>query len=211
MVRINKVYTKVGDQGSTHLGDGSAVSKSSYRVVAYGLVDEANAHLGRAIATIGESDPDALQQMRGDLISIQNDLFDVGADLCSPIAQDERPGDRLRVLSTQADRIEGLIDLYNDRLPPLDSFILPGGSLLAAELHVTRTVVRRAERCLTVLLDNEREQTNPEALVYLNRLSDLLFVLSRVANDDGAKDVLWKPGKTRPGEDEEQAENGSTS
>lgn len=198
MVRISKVYTRVGDQGATHLGDGSAVPKSSVRVCAYGIVDEANAQLGRAIATIKTPGSETQERMRRALLSIQNDLFDVGADLCAPITVGEQPGERLRVLASQADRIEAMIDHYNEMLTPLDSFVLPGGSPLAADFHVVRTVVRRAERCAAELLQIEREQTNPETLVYLNRLSDLLFVLARVANDNGAADVLWEPGATRP-------------
>jgi cob(I)alamin adenosyltransferase len=209
MVQISKVYTKVGDQGSTHLGDGSAVCKSSIRVTAYGTVDEANALLGRAIATIQCPAPNEYEQMRLTLISIQNDLFDVGADLCAPITESEQPGDRLRVLSSQADRIESMIDRYNEPLPPLNSFVLPGGTQLSAELHVVRTVVRRAERCVAELLKLDRDQTNPETLVYLNRLSDLFFVLSRVVNDNGAMDILWEPGATRP-LDEPHSEGGST-
>ena len=209
MVRISKVYTKVGDQGSTHLGDGSAVLKSSVRVCAYGVVDEANAMLGRAITTIQRPASDTIEQIYIVLLSIQNDLFDVGADLCAPITDGEKPGDRLRVLSTQTERIEALIDQHNDPLPALDSFVLPGGSSLAADLHVARTVVRRAERGVAELLQIERKQTNPETLVFLNRLSDLLFVFARVVNDNGAADVLWEPGATRSA-DGEPSEDGPT-
>jgi len=197
MVRISKVYTRFGDKGSTQLGDGSTVAKSSVRVGAYGAVDEANAALGRSIVAIGHADN---QPMRSDLLTIQNELFDVGADLCTPIADDEKPGDRLRVLPAQARRLETMIDRYNEPLATLASFVLPGGSALAAELHVARTIVRRAERCVAELLVVEPERTNPAALVYLNRLSDLLFVLGRVANDNGASDVLWAPGATRDSE-----------
>jgi len=194
MVKISKVYTRVGDQGSTHLGDGSAVDKSSVRVGAYGLVDEANSMLGYVVASMPESDQGKTKEIREALLSIQNDLFDVGADLCVPIDPSEEPGARLRIQSRQSDRIEVMIDQFNEPLAPLDSFVLPGGTPLAADLHIARTVVRRAERGVAALLSADHEQTNQEALVYLNRLSDLLFVLSRVANDNGAKDVLWKPG-----------------
>lgn len=196
MVRISKVYTKFGDKGSTQLGDGSTVAKSSVRVAAYGAVDEANAALGRAIVAIGRVDH---QPMRTDLLTIQNELFDVGADLCTPIADGENTGDRLRVLPAQAKRLETMIDRSNEPLTTLTSFVLPGGTALAAELHVARTVVRRAERCVAELIEAEPGRTNPAALVYLNRLSDLLFVLGRVANDNGASDVLWAPGATRDG------------
>ena len=206
MVRISKVYTKVGDKGSTHLGDGSAAPKSSVRVGAYGAVDEANAAIGKVIVLIGSTAPGDGQRMRRDLLTIQNELFDVGADLCTPIAGSEKPGERLRVLPSQAQRLEAMIDRYNEPLSALTSFVLPGGSAPAAELHVARTVVRRAERCVCELLEAEPEKTNPAALVYLNRLSDLLFVLSRVTNDNGAADVLWAPGATRDPDGAEPAD-----
>jgi len=197
MVRISKVYTKVGDKGATHLGDGSSAPKSSARVHAYGDVDEANACIGRAITLIAVGEAGAPGGVRDALLSIQNELFDVGADLCTPIGADEKPGERLRVLPEQAVRLESLIDRFNEPLAALTSFVLPGGTPLAAELHVCRTVVRRAERRVAALLEAEPGQTNPDALIYLNRLSDLLFVLGRVANDNGAGDVLWAPGATR--------------
>ncbi len=194
MVKISKVYTRVGDQGSTHLGDGSAVDKSSVRVGAYGLVDEANSMLGYVVASMPESDQGQTKEIREALLSIQNDLFDVGADLCVPIDATEKPGARLRVQSKQSDRIETMIDRFNEPLSELDSFVLPGGTLMAANLHVARTIVRRAERAVAMLFNADCKQTNQETLVYMNRLSDLLFVLARVANDNGAKDVLWNPG-----------------
>lgn len=197
MVRISKVYTKVGDKGSTHLGDGNTAPKSSVRVGAYGDVDETNACIGRAITLIDGSAAGTRGEVRRALLSIQNELFDVGADLCTPIAAEEKPGERLRVLPEQTARLESLIDRFNEPLAALTSFVLPGGSPLSAELHVCRTVARRAERRVAALLEAEPTTTNAEALIYMNRLSDLLFVLGRVANDNGAGDVLWAPGATR--------------
>ena len=197
MVRISNVYTKVGDKGTTHLGDGSPAPKSSARVDAYGDVDEANACIGKAITMIEPSTDGTLGQIRRALLSIQNELFDVGADLCTPIADGEKPGERLRVVPQQTVQLEALIDRFNKPLGTLKSFILPGGTSLAAELHVCRTVTRRAERRVAALLETEPEQSNHETLVYLNRLSDLLFVMGRVANGYGAGDVLWEPGATR--------------
>jgi cob(I)alamin adenosyltransferase len=195
MVRLSVIYTKTGDDGTTGLGDGSRVAKTDPCVEAYGTVDEANAALGVCVVEAERSGgPPALSKLLG---AIQNDLFDVGADLCCPIAPTERPGDRLRVAASQTERLEKTIDAYNAKLRPLDSFVLPGGSPLAAAMHVARTITRRAERC-TVALHRERPKaTNPEVVRYLNRLSDLLFVLARVANDDGAGDVKWTPGATR--------------
>ncbi|MBC7834362.1 MAG: cob(I)yrinic acid a,c-diamide adenosyltransferase [Phycisphaerales bacterium] len=202
MVKLNRIYTRTGDDGTTGLGDGSRVGKADIRVEAYGTVDEANAALGLAItkcsSTIAQGD-----SIRSLLISIQNDLFDVGADLCCPVRPEETvPGaasakSRLRVTPLQTKRLESAIDLHNERLAPLTSFVLPGGTNLAAALHLARTVVRRAERLTVTLLRAEPGQTNPETVKYLNRLSDLLFVLGRVANDDGAGDVLWVPGASR--------------
>jgi len=197
MVRISKVYTGVGDEGETHLGDGSKASKASARVGAYGTVDEANAFIGRAIACVDDTDGALAGRIRAALLGVQNELFDVGADLCTPIADGERPGERLRILPEQSRRVEGLIDALNEGLPTLNSFVLPGGTMLATELHVARTVVRRAERLVVSLLAIESNRTNPETLVYLNRLSDLLFVMARAANAEAAGDVLWAPGASR--------------
>lgn len=204
MVKLNKIYTRTGDDGSTGLGSGDRVSKSGARVEAYGAVDEANAALGVALVEAGRTPEAALaDQIIRVLTAIQHDLFDVGADLCIPITERERRGElkheALRVTEHQTGRIESAIDQHNEALAPLQSFVLPGGSPLSAALHVARTVTRRAEREVVRLMEAEAEATNPEALRYLNRLSDLLFVLSRVANDQGHGDVLWKPGAHRDG------------
>ena len=187
MVRLTRIYTGGGDAGQTSLGDGARVAKHDPRVAAYGTVDEANAAIGLARLHAGP-DLDAI------LARVQNDLFDLGADLCTPeIEASDRP--RLRVAAEQVARLEREIDETNDRLAPLNSFVLPGGTPAAAYLHLARTVARRAERDITALA--EQEVVNPEAIRYVNRLSDLLFVLARAANDDGAKDVLWEPGANR--------------
>ncbi len=184
MVRLTKIYTRGGDNGETSLGDGTRVAKHDPRVAAYGTVDEANAALG--IARLhAEGEADAM------LGRIQNDLFDLGADLCNP--QQEAPA--LRLAQTQIDRLEREIDAMNAKLEPLESFILPGGTPAAAQLHLARAIVRRAERLSTALA--VREPLNPLAVTYLNRLSDHLFVLGRQLNDNGARDVLWTPGANR--------------
>jgi cob(I)alamin adenosyltransferase len=190
MVVLSKIYTKTGDAGETALGNGARVAKHSTRVTAYGTVDETNACVG--VARLHASgDIDAA------LARIQNDLFDLGADLCRPdMERDHEAGyEPLRILERQVQRLEAEIDVMNTRLQPLRSFILPGGSPLAAQLHVCRTVCRRAER-LTVELGT-MESINAEAVKYLNRLSDWFFVAGRIANDDGKDDVLWVPGLTR--------------
>ncbi len=194
MVKLNKIYTRTGDDGTTGLGTGERVPKTDVRVTAYGEVDEANAALGLAVNAARAADP----AMADALASIQHDLFDVGADLCIPVKPDEDPQMCLRVTETQVESLEVLIDRANERLEPLNSFVLPGGSPLAAALHLARTITRRAERATVALLHAQPDATNPLAAHYLNRLSDLLFVLSRVANDDGRADVLWKPGANRP-------------
>ena len=191
MVRLTRIYTRGGDQGQTSLGDGTRVAKHSARPAAYGTVDEANAVIGIARLTAaadGGAKTDAM------LARIQNDLFDLGADLCTP----EQPDPKyppLRVTAAQVTRLEAEIDTLNAALAPLDSFVLPGGRPTAAQLHLARTVVRRAEREITALA--ETEPVNPEAVRYVNRLSDHLFVLSRWVNDRGAGDVLWVPGGNR--------------
>ena len=190
MVYLSRIYTKSGDGGDTGLGDGRRVSKDHARVEAYGQVDELNACLGLLTAYA----PDAPE--RELLLTVQNDLFDVGADLCVPAAADEQPDAALRVTAAQAERLEKAIDRLNGGLEPLRSFILPGGSPAAAWLHLARTVCRRAERAVVTL--THAEPVNPQALIYLNRLSDFLFVLGRVANGP-AGDVLWVPGKSRQG------------
>ncbi len=189
MVRIDRITTGGGDDGSTGLGDGSRVPKHHPRVEAYGTVDELNATIGLAIA---EGAPDDVLAI---LRRVQNDLFDVGSDLCVPGASDER----LRIDETYSQRLEGWIEEGTGRLEPLKSFVLPGGTPLAARLHVARTVARRAERRVSALLawEHEKERVNPEVLRYLNRLSDLLFVLARLANDEGRGDVAWEPGGER--------------
>jgi cob(I)alamin adenosyltransferase len=193
MVYLSRIYTKTGDQGETALGDGSRVAKDHPRVAAYGSVDELNAVLGLLLAHYppGEDAAEVAALLRG----IQNDLFDVGADLCRPQPPDEAAGQRLRVRPEQAQRLEAVIDRLNERLEPLRSFVLPGGTAAAAWCHLARTVCRRAERDVVSLA--RAEPINAQVIVYLNRLSDLLFVLARVCNDDGRVDVLWEPGKSQ--------------
>lgn len=190
MVVLNKIYTKTGDAGETALGNGARVAKHAMRVTAYGTVDEANATLGLARLH-------ATGVMDDQLAAIQNDLFDLGADLCVPDIEKDAEAEypRLRVAEAQVERLEAEIDSMNEGLEPLRSFILPGGSPLAAHLHLCRTVLRRAER-LTVELAT-MEAVNPAAVKYLNRLSDWFFVAARIANDDGKADVLWAPGANR--------------
>lgn len=198
MVKLTKIYTRSGDDGSTMLGSGARVSKADLRVEAYGTVDETNAAVGLAVQACDGPLPEVAAMLR----EIQHDLFDVGADLCTPIKPGEEPGKKLRVLAGQTDRLEGLIDDQNEGLGTLTSFVLPGGTPAACALHLARTVCRRAERLVAALLEAEPDATNAEAMRYLNRLSDLLFVLARVANDRGRSDVLWQPGKTRGGRGE---------
>ena len=187
MVRLTRIYTRGGDAGETSLGDGTRVLKYTLRVVAYGTVDEANAAIG--IARL-HADA-ATDEMLG---RIQNDLFDLGADLCTPTGGRRGTG-ALRIVTAQTERLESEIDAMNASLAPLDSFVLPGGSPAAAYLHLARTVVRRAERLVSELAGVEA--VNPEVLKYLNRLSDHLFVLGRRVNDGGTLDVLWTPGANR--------------
>lgn len=189
MVVLSKIYTKTGDRGDTGLGDGTRVPKHDLRIAAYGTVDELNAVLGLAL-TSGLS-----EELAALLRTIQHDLFDVGADLCVP--QRDAPTRRtvLRVTEAYVTRLEQAIDAFNTRLTPLRSFVLPGGTPPAAWLHLARTVCRRAERETVAL--GQRDPINAQAIIYLNRLSDLLFVMARVANDDGRGDILWEPGKTQ--------------
>jgi cob(I)alamin adenosyltransferase len=189
MVRLNRIYTKTGDDGSTGLGDGTRLPKHHLRIASYGTVDEAASVLGLALAH-GAEEP-----LAGILRKLQNDLFDVGADLCVPGAA----GDKLRITPAYTARLERWIDAHNADLKPLTSFILAGGKPLAAWLHLARTTCRRAERLVVELgaLAGEEGRVNPEVVRYLNRLSDLLFVLARCANDRGAGDVLWRPGETQ--------------
>jgi cob(I)alamin adenosyltransferase len=187
MVKLNKIYTRTGDKGDTALVSGNRRPKHDPRVEAYGAVDETN-------ATIGLARLDADERTDAILGRIQHDLFDLGADLATPGKPDEGVG-ALRIAAAQVERLEREIDEINGALDPLKSFVLPGGSPAAAKLHLARTVARRAERRMTALA--EVEPVNPEAVKFINRLSDLLFVLARHCNDDGARDVLWVPGANR--------------
>lgn len=190
MVKLNKIYTKTGDDGTTGLGTGERRQKFDIRVEAYGTVDETNAVIGMArLSTDG-----GLDQM---LSRIQNDLFDLGADLCTPDTGEKLEYTPLRIIASQVSRLEQDIDALNSGLQTLRSFILPGGSPAAAHLHLARTVARRAERQIVELSRTAGEQVNPEAIRYINRLSDLLFVAARVVNDGGKADILWVPGENR--------------
>jgi cob(I)alamin adenosyltransferase len=187
MVVLNKIYTKTGDSGETGLGDGSRISKASLRITTIGAVDETNSAIG--IARL-----DAENDMDGMLSRIQNDLFDLGADLSAP--EDGRKSEsRLRISPAQVERLEREIDVMNEKLAPLTSFVLPGGTALAAHLHLARAIARRAEAAMVALA--AQEKINDAALRYANRLSDHLFVMARTANDGGMGDVLWIPGGNR--------------
>ncbi|MBS27832.1 MAG: ATP:cob(I)alamin adenosyltransferase [Alphaproteobacteria bacterium] len=193
MVQLTRIYTRGGDAGETSLGSGERIAKHNLRVAAYGTVDEANGAIGLArLHTGGDADTDKM------LERIQNDLFDLGADLCTPEG-DERAARKsegaLRIVEAQVTRLESEIDTINEDLAPLESFILPGGTPAAAHLHMARTIARRAERLMTELATSE--PVNPQALKYINRLSDHLFVLGRRLNDGGRADILWKPGENR--------------
>jgi cob(I)alamin adenosyltransferase len=195
MVQLTRIYTRGGDKGKTSLGTGTRVDKHDLRVDAYGTVDEANAVLGLArlhLKSAGNARDADADVMLG---RIQNDLFDLGADLCTPEAEARPDRQALRIVANQVQRLETEIDRMNAELQPLQSFILPGGGAAASWLHLARTVVRRAERKMTELA--EREAVNAEAIKYVNRLSDHLFVLARRLNDNGADDVLWQPGANR--------------
>ena len=187
MVKLNKIYTRTGDDGTTGLVRGPRRSKADLRVDAYGTVDELNSLIGMA-----RTGTQSMPKIDTILARIQNDLFDLGSDLATPGA--DAPDEKsLRVTPPQTDWLEKQIDHLNDGLEPLTSFVLPGGTPLAAEMHIARTVARRAERLVVALA--AEEEVNAEALRYINRLSDLLFVLARVANGNGSKDVLWTPGR----------------
>ena len=192
MVVLNKIYTRTGDDGTTALGSGERRKKYDLRIAAYGTVDEANAAIG--VARLHTAGYPALD---GALARIQNDLFDVGADLCTPGRGKGPGGARLTVTDNQVAWLEAEIDRLNADLTPLRSFVLPGGAAAAAYLHVARTICRRAERLTAELKDKAGESVSPEVLKYLNRLSDYLFVASRYTNNKGAGDVLWKPGENR--------------
>jgi len=191
MVNLTRIYTRTGDDGTTSLGDMSRTGKNDPRLKAYADVDEANCAIGVALAT--SEFPEDVQAM---LVRIQNDLFDVGADLCTPVIENPQY-EPLRVTDAYITRLEEACDEYNERLEPLRSFVLPGGTVAAAHLHVARTVVRRAERSTWAALDTYHGGMNPLTATYLNRLSDLLFILSRLANKDAGGDVLWQPGANR--------------
>ncbi|HEX2837511.1 MAG TPA: cob(I)yrinic acid a,c-diamide adenosyltransferase [Phycisphaerales bacterium] len=222
MPRLTKIYTKTGDDGTTGLVGTTRVRKDDLRVEAYGTVDETNAAVGVAVSECERmiatdrtlfkghhvnqhGDPATLAELAVLLRSIQHDLFDLGADLATPITADESDPQvaamRLRIVPSQVTRLEQAIDQYNDPLPALTNFVLPGGNPAAAALHLARTICRRAERLVVTLSVPQTGapavQVNPQALIYLNRLSDLLFVLARVANNNGQSDVLWVPGKSR--------------
>lgn len=190
MVKLDKIYTKAGDGGRTRLSTGEPVDKWHPRVAAYGTVDETNAALGVAALS---ADGEMLAAIR----RIQNDLFDLGADLATPDRGKKLEWEPLRIVEAQVARLEAEIDQMNADLSPLDSFILPGGHKLAAHLHVARTLSRRAERQIAELFAMEDEKISPEALAYANRLSDWLFVAGRVANNNGADDIKWVPGANR--------------
>jgi cob(I)alamin adenosyltransferase len=189
LVKLNKIYTKTGDDGTTGLGTGERCPKDAIRVEAFGTVDELNAALGVARLYSGPTDLDSI------LNRIQNDLFDLGADLCIPETENPLAYEPLRIVITQVEQLERDIDKLNESLAPLTSFILPAGSPLATHLHLARTIARRAERHMVTLA---RQATiNKQAMLYINRLSDLLFVMARIANHDEGGDVLWVPGKNR--------------
>lgn len=191
MVNLTRIYTRTGDDGTTSLGDMSRTGKNDPRLRAYADVDEANCSIGLALAT-AEMPEDVVTL----LTRIQNDLFDVGADLCTPVV-DNPEFEPLRVTEDYVTRLEEACDSYNEQLEPLRSFVLPGGTVAAAHLHVARTVVRRAERTTWAALDTYHGGMNPLTATYLNRLSDLLFILARYANKDAGGDVLWTPGANR--------------
>lgn len=192
MVVLNRIYTRTGDDGSTALGTGERRPKFDLRVAAYGTVDETNAAVGIArLHLASEPDVEAI------LLRVQNDLFDLGADLAAPDNPEKPIRERLRIVDSQVDRLEADIDKLNAGLAPLESFVLPGGEPAAAYLHLARTVCRRAERLVVELAANKNESVGAPAIRYLNRLSDLLFVAARYVNGRGARDVLWVPGAHR--------------
>ena len=193
MVLLNRIYTRTGDGGTTSLGNGEVLPKFNLRIEAYGTVDEANSMIGLARQATSKREPlvDAM------LHRIQNDLFDLGADLCTPDRGDKLEFEPLRIVQAQVDRLEGEIDQLNASLEPLRSFVLPGGSEASAALHVARTVTRRAERLIVELSLTAGESVGGPALKYINRLSDFLFVAARYVNSQGAGDILWVPGKNR--------------
>jgi cob(I)alamin adenosyltransferase len=194
MVKLNKIYTRTGDDGTTGLGSGERVAKHHLRIAAYGTVDETNAAIGLARLHTGSDGPEELDTMLG---RIQNDLFDLGADLATPDRGEKLDYEPLRIVDAQVARLEAEIDQLNANLEPLKSFTLPGGSAAATYLHLARTISRRAERIMVELAEQDGEIVSPAALQYINRLSDFLFVASRYVNAKGDGDVLWVPGKNR--------------
>jgi cob(I)alamin adenosyltransferase len=193
MVKLNKIYTRTGDKGTTGLGTGERVAKYHGRIAAYGTVDEANSVIGLVRLHLADEDK-LIDEILG---RIQNDLFDLGADLCVPDRGEELPYEPLRVSDEQVERLEQEIDTLNAELQPLKSFVLPGGSPASAYLHLARTVSRRAERQMVELADDEDEPVSAAAMKYINRLSDLLFVAGRYTNARGSGDILWAPGANR--------------
>ncbi len=194
MVILNKIYTRTGDKGTTALGTGERVKKHAIRISAYGTVDETNACIGLVRQHTASTEARPVDEM---LARIQNDLFDLGADLCAPDNGEKLEYTPLRVTQAQVDRLESEIDQLNSELHPLRSFVLPGGSAAAAALHLARTVSRRAERLIVELSDIENEPVGDAVIKYINRLSDFLFVAGRYLNDKGEKDVLWVPGQNQ--------------
>ena len=192
MVKLNKIYTRTGDGGTTGLAAGPRRSKADLRIESFGAVDEANAALGLALLHAGDR-----PELAAMLTRIQNDLFDLGADLATPDTGEVQEWEPLRIIDAQVERLEKEIDLLNGELSPLNSFILPGGSALSAHLHLGRTIARRAERLMVALKEKDGEIVSAAALKYVNRLSDFLFVAARYANEKGKADVLWVPGKNR--------------
>ena len=193
MVVLNKLYTRTGDDGTTALGTGERRNKHDLRIEAYGTVDEANSCIGIARAAFG----DEQAELDAILSRIQNDLFDLGADLATPDTGEKLEYEPLRIVASQVERVEKDIDALTRRVKPLRSFVLPGGHPAAAALHLARTVARRAERVMVELSDRPDERVSAEAIRYINRVSDLLFVAARVVNDNGEADVLWVPGENR--------------
>ena len=193
MVVLNKIYTKTGDNGTTGLGSGERRMKYDIRVSAYGTVDETNSCIGLARLHTAKENPDLDKA----LMRIQNDLFDLGADLATPDTGEDPGYEPLRIIASQVSRIEKDIDHFNADLSPLRSFILPGGSPAASHLHLARTIARRAERLIVELAEQPGEHVNPETIRYMNRVSDFLFVAARVANAMGKDDILWVPGENR--------------
>lgn len=197
MVKLNKIYTRTGDDGSTGLGTGERRLKCDARVEAFGTVDEANAAIGLALTHMAGDENPAIVRLCDILLKLQNDLFDLGADLCVPDTGEDLGYEPLRIIASQVSRVEAEIDELNASLSPLNSFILPGGSPAASALHMARTIIRRAERHMVALTRLEGEHVGDPAMKFVNRVSDLLFVAARYVNAQGAGDVLWVAGKNR--------------